>query len=135
MAYTKQTWETGDTIIADKLNHMEDGIAEGGSGGETFVVNFTYDDQTNKYTADKTFQEIETAAISIPVIGHIEYPDTPGVTYILGMSGSMQFYDVYVTGGDTGVIAVIKMEYDEETDEPTGFWTQNFYMFQVALPG
>ena len=30
MAYTKQTWACGDEITADKLNHMEDGIAEGG---------------------------------------------------------------------------------------------------------
>lgn len=27
MSYTKQTWATGDTITAAKLNHMEDGIA------------------------------------------------------------------------------------------------------------
>lgn len=28
MAYTKQTWECGDIITAEKLNHMEDGIAK-----------------------------------------------------------------------------------------------------------
>lgn len=27
MSYEKTTWETGDTITATKLNHMEDGIA------------------------------------------------------------------------------------------------------------
>lgn len=27
MAYEKQTWKKGDTITAEKLNHMEDGIA------------------------------------------------------------------------------------------------------------
>lgn len=27
MAYEKQTWSKGDTITAEKLNHMEDGIA------------------------------------------------------------------------------------------------------------
>lgn len=27
MAYEKQTWNKGDTITAEKLNHMEDGIA------------------------------------------------------------------------------------------------------------
>lgn len=27
MAYEKQTWVVGDTITAEKLNHMEDGIA------------------------------------------------------------------------------------------------------------
>ena len=26
MSYEKQTWETGQVITADKLNHMEDGI-------------------------------------------------------------------------------------------------------------
>lgn len=30
MAYVKQNWECGETITADKLNHMEDGIAAGG---------------------------------------------------------------------------------------------------------
>lgn len=27
MAYTKQTWADGDTITAERLNHIEDGIA------------------------------------------------------------------------------------------------------------
>ena len=27
MSYEKQTWNKGDTITAEKLNHMEDGIA------------------------------------------------------------------------------------------------------------
>ena len=31
MSYTKQTWVTGDTITAEKLNHIEDGIGSGGS--------------------------------------------------------------------------------------------------------
>lgn len=30
MAYVKQNWECGEMITADKLNHMEDGIAAGG---------------------------------------------------------------------------------------------------------
>lgn len=38
MAYTKQTWTTGDTVTASKMNHIEDGIenAGGGGGGVTF---------------------------------------------------------------------------------------------------
>ena len=27
MAYEKQTWKTGDVITAEKLNHIEEGIA------------------------------------------------------------------------------------------------------------
>lgn len=32
MSYTKQVWNTGEKITADKLNHMEDGIADMSSG-------------------------------------------------------------------------------------------------------
>lgn len=30
MAYTKQTWNCGDEITAEKLNHIEDGIENAG---------------------------------------------------------------------------------------------------------
>jgi len=28
MAYSKQTWSTGDPITQEKMNHIEDGIAD-----------------------------------------------------------------------------------------------------------
>lgn len=34
MAYERQTWECGDTITAEKLNHIENGIEEASSGGD-----------------------------------------------------------------------------------------------------
>lgn len=49
MAYTKQTWTTGDTITAAKLNHMEDGIADGGSGEYDIVIEL--DGSTDEYSA------------------------------------------------------------------------------------
>ena len=133
MAYTKQNWENGDVITADKLNHMEDGIAEGGSGGGIFVVNFTYDEQVGKYTADKTIQEIETATLSGPVIGNLVYDGYPGNTHVLGSPSPLQFTGISVTG-NTGIIDVLGMEIDDDTDEPTGFWTQNAYVFNVTNP-
>lgn len=30
MAYEKQEWKCGDVVTADRLNHMEDGIANCG---------------------------------------------------------------------------------------------------------
>ena len=33
MSYEKQTWVTGDTVTAAKLNHMEDGIDSASSSG------------------------------------------------------------------------------------------------------
>ena len=35
MAYEKQTWEDGNIITAEKLNHMEDGIENSSASGET----------------------------------------------------------------------------------------------------
>lgn len=37
--YSKQTWNTGDVITEEKLNHMEDGIA---TGGGIYSVNEMY---------------------------------------------------------------------------------------------
>ncbi|MBO5969215.1 MAG: hypothetical protein J6S14_12040 [Clostridia bacterium] len=57
MAYTKQNWTTGDTVTAEKLNHMESGIAEGSSGGG-LVVGITNNPDTNLYECNKTAGEI-----------------------------------------------------------------------------
>lgn len=58
MSYIKQTWTRGDTITADKLNHMEDGIASGG----VFIVEQTQ--SGNTYTLNKTWNEIYNAVAS-----------------------------------------------------------------------
>lgn len=66
MSYTKQTWTTGDTITAEKLNHMEDGIGEGAGG--IFVVHGTMNEE-QRMTLDKTWQQIvdACAAEQLPV--------------------------------------------------------------------
>lgn len=58
MSYEKNTWNKGDVITANKLNHMEDGIA---GGGGVLVVNSVYDEQAGTTTLDKTWQEIHDA--------------------------------------------------------------------------
>jgi len=52
MAYEKQTWNTGDVITAQKLNHMEDGIA-GGSvilAGASIKVDISSENGEKKLT-------------------------------------------------------------------------------------
>ena len=56
MAYEKQIWTTGDVITANKVNHIEDGIANGG-GDSAFIVNLN----NETLTLDKTWNEIKTA--------------------------------------------------------------------------
>lgn len=38
MAYEKQTWACGDTITADKMNHIEEGIENASSGGVAILL-------------------------------------------------------------------------------------------------
>ena len=69
MSYTKQTWANGDTITAEKLNHMEDGIAAsggGGGGGAALIVNasVSLDAETMSFvvdTIDKTYADVTNA--------------------------------------------------------------------------
>ena len=82
MAYTKQTWQCGDSITADKLNHMEDGIASG--GGSALVVQLIEGEMPtcspgcipkSEKHLDKTWQEIKDAYdAGIPV--YMQYATT-----------------------------------------------------------
>ena len=58
MSYTPTTWETGDTITAEKLNNMEDGIE---NANEPFIVTLTPTAQDFSGVMDKTPREIYNA--------------------------------------------------------------------------
>lgn len=62
MSYTKQTWATGDVITADKMNHMEDGIAEGGG---FLAVEMDVDSQSLVAVLNKTWNEIAEASLAV----------------------------------------------------------------------
>ena len=53
MSYTPTNWTTGDTITAEKLNKMEQGIASAGGGGGVLIVTI---DENN--ALDHTWKEI-----------------------------------------------------------------------------
>ena len=78
MAYEKNTWVNGDTITAEKLNHMEDGIAEGGgSSSGPLIVNLSYTESEHSFDTimDKTWQEIHDAFPNVIVL---EIQEGPG---------------------------------------------------------
>ncbi len=55
MSYDKQTWVTGEVITAAKLNHMEDGIASGGSA-------FDFDQLIDTSDPENTFIPVDAVA-------------------------------------------------------------------------
>lgn len=58
MSYTPTTWQTGDTITAEKLNNMESGITQ------TLVVHAYFDDSWALVSVDYTPDEVFTAITS-----------------------------------------------------------------------
>lgn len=63
MSYDKQNWQTGDVITANKLNHIEDGIAGAGGGGGVLITETTM--VADVPTLTNTWQEIFDAPLTI----------------------------------------------------------------------
>lgn len=114
MAYTKQTWATGDTITADKLNHLEDGVA--GAGG-VMVVGATFDESTNKTTLDHTWQEINAAlSAGIPCFSHdVSVEGESSLCPIIRTNSASTAYSVQIIDQYSGELTNYK------TSSPDGY--------------
>lgn len=61
MAYEPKTWVCGETITAEALNHIEQGIASGGTEPLILTTHIEQDETQVCSVLDKTFQEVEDA--------------------------------------------------------------------------
>ena len=61
MSYEKQTWQSGDTITANKLNHMESGIENSGGSSDDNLFVITISVEGTVASSDKTWREITEA--------------------------------------------------------------------------
>lgn len=57
MAYTPTEWKNGDTITAEKLNNLENGVAN----EQVFCFNIGWDDNLQKSVIDVPFSDLEDA--------------------------------------------------------------------------
>lgn len=100
MSYTPTTWQTGDTITADKLNNMESGI----ENGQTLVVTITQNGGV--YVADKTFSEITSAwSAGKTVIADASAVGSTGVLYLTKVGESSVIFSS-ARGVDTYTITM-----------------------------
>lgn len=97
MSYDKQNWQTGDVITANKLNHIEDGIA---NGGGVVVVHVTEEDDT--FTLDKTWNELQELLASGALVATVdEYTGTTTMQFLAQTFASLDgtTYAVAFIGG------------------------------------
>lgn len=111
MAYEKQTWVCGETITAEKLNHIEDGIEECcGSGGGTDVleVNITFDWNVGEgeWVIDKTYAEVLSAIQNNQRVSAYAFwtEDSENGSSVTQWSLVNATYWVTATGNDEGIM-------------------------------
>ena len=81
MSYSKYTWQTGETITAEKLNNLEGGVQEALAGGSRLIAT---PNQNN--ILDKTWQQI--------------YDAFPNVVIEIGVEGESYLEAVSAISGD-----------------------------------
>lgn len=98
MAYTPKTWECGETITADALNHIEQGIEDCcGSGSEPLILH-TWNTVGTQTYLDKTWEEVYQADLNnTPVILEIIQPDPEDETEIYTTRARMVGFNLYET--------------------------------------
>ena len=92
MAYTKQTWVTGDIISAEKLNHMEDGIA-----GALTALRLTETVSGTTHTLDYTWKQIHDFMSA----GGIVYMTYEGEYEDGGITDYYVFYSTNISCSDS----------------------------------
>lgn len=99
MSYDKQTWTNGEVITADKMNHIEDGIANSGGGGSSNIIMRVSRTEGTKTYYDKTWQEVYDAIADgqlVLVSEDVDVPQGVMLTMIVGVGSGLD-YDAYDT--------------------------------------
>ena len=111
MSYTPTNWQSGDKVTAEKLNKIEQGIA---NASAVVVLTETYDSTNNVYTLNKSWSEMYQSMSSgtmfilpLSITG-----DYPGVQIV-------SIYGVYQEG-DTNY-TVYTSEYGYSTTSQNGY--------------
>ena len=143
MSYTPTTWATGDVITAEKLNNMENGIANAGSGtsaGNAVVFEFTAAQDPESYgnyiiTTDVTFEEVKSAMLAGKLcVAHIVIGQDDIRAIVLSSKGMYDVNGIMIRmglgGGGNNYLNVTY--YNFFGDEWSG-WRYTVTDFNVAL--
>lgn len=106
MSYEPTVWQTGDVVTSQKLNKLEQDVADAGGGGGGVVpikITITEDGGATVYTANMTALEIKTAlqADSLIVLSNIVMNEGATIhqAFVLGNGlGDLMFVEVPGTG-------------------------------------
>lgn len=93
MPYTPTEWKTGDIVSSERMNKIENELANSSGGGGVFIVT-----SDSEYRLDKTYQEIYNALIGGKnvLIADNTFYQSPGYSYYtvgdFGFNGDNFYY-------------------------------------------
>lgn len=103
MAYEPTNWKSGDVVTSSKLNKMESGIV----AATPYIVNMIWNEDSEKFSLDKTANEImealkttivivldvgeEYACAFLMINGWLDSESNGFVVYDQGSSGTIKF--------------------------------------------
>lgn len=126
MAYDKYTWQTGEVITQEKLNHMEQGIEDGVNGYEcTETTEVLFDETISSSGSDPVYMAV--LAYSLPIMADTLIITFDGVEYTCPRQSSASGMSVY------GAPASLPADYSQfpfTLSSANG--TQNFIYTQTA---
>lgn len=99
MSYTPIGWETGDIVTAEKLNKMDEQIAE---NANAYVVTVAEDELVAEYITDKTFNEVQNAIIESRCVLFVKTGEN-GAVYVqkpVGYEYAENTYKILMSQGD-----------------------------------
>ena len=109
MSYTPTMWQCGDVITAEKMNKIENGIAECCSGGGEPLILTAIDDEEYFMILSETFGTIKTAYMSNVLVLYAELDDDV-TTYV-----PINMLSVDELGGGE-IVFVGNMEFEASAD-------------------
>lgn len=105
MSYTPTTWANGDTITAQKMNNIEQGIVDASSGGGGGVVVIP----TTGVYSDETARISSVTAISATAVPNVL---TAGKIPVLLITFSVDYGDGTILGTVRHAFTFLKEAYD-----------------------
>lgn len=131
MAYEKQNWDCGEVITADKLNHIEDGIANASEGGSCdcgFSCTETYASLFSGSVTTTGKDEYNPSATSVLARAFTDFPLSlkvifNGTEYICPAYEYSQVSDARLYGAN--------VEWDEQEQTETFDWSE--YPFTITI--
>lgn len=123
MAYEPKTWQCGEVVSADALNHLEQGVAN--AGGSAMIVRMS-----TEGTTDKTWQQVYDALIGGTLVYVLSSASSGGTDVVAHASILMA-----VGGHNSYIATMMSISHDGTSAQATSLVADSADGYLRAMTG